>query len=232
MIMKRFLLAVALGTAAMAGSAQAQLKFNPNQVAILRWYQANQSVLFDFGMAVPSAVAFDGANLWVLISVPGFGNFVVKVRAGDGAAAKPFPVGHASSALTGIAFDGANLWVVDHSNNNVYELRASDGSFLRSATVGHGRDAVAFDGASIWVTNSLDNTVTRLRTSDGTLLGTYVVGKVPTGVAFDGANLWVVNDNDGDGAVTKLRASDGAKLGSFVVGNAPVGWPSTAPISG
>src|SRR6516164_10497383 len=40
--MKQILFAVALGMATIGGLAQAQLTFNPNQVAILRWYQGNQ----------------------------------------------------------------------------------------------------------------------------------------------------------------------------------------------
>jgi len=45
-----------------AGPAQAQLKFNSNQVAILHWYQGNQTASFGVGRT-PVAVAFDGANI-------------------------------------------------------------------------------------------------------------------------------------------------------------------------
>src|SRR6516162_1237151 len=48
--MKRFVFAltIAMVVTVVAGPApaQAQLKFNPNQVAILRWYQANQTAFF------------------------------------------------------------------------------------------------------------------------------------------------------------------------------------------
>jgi hypothetical protein len=37
---------------------------NPNQVAILRWYAANQTADFPVGNS-PYGVAFDGANIWV-----------------------------------------------------------------------------------------------------------------------------------------------------------------------
>lgn len=40
-------------------------KFNPNQVALLRWYEANESGLTFAAGAGPDAVAFDGANIWV-----------------------------------------------------------------------------------------------------------------------------------------------------------------------
>jgi len=63
----RFLFAVALGTAAVVRPAQAELKFNPNQVA-----------------------AFDGANVWV---VNDNSNKVTKLRASDGAVLGTFAVG-------------------------------------------------------------------------------------------------------------------------------------------
>jgi len=43
---------------------------NPNQVAILRWYAANQTAAFPVG-SLPMGVAFDGANIWVANSGSG-----------------------------------------------------------------------------------------------------------------------------------------------------------------
>ena len=43
---------------------QLPVQANPNQVAILRWYAANQTAAFPVGTG-PSYVAFDGANIWV-----------------------------------------------------------------------------------------------------------------------------------------------------------------------
>jgi len=37
---------------------------NPQQIALLRWYEANQTTSFAVG-ASPFGVAFDGANIWV-----------------------------------------------------------------------------------------------------------------------------------------------------------------------
>jgi hypothetical protein len=52
----------------------------------------------------------------------------------------------------GIAFDGANLWVAN--DNNVTELRASDGVVVRTVAVRGASDGVMFDGANIWVVES------------------------------------------------------------------------------
>ena len=218
--MKRFLLAVALGTAAIVGLAHAQLKFNPNQVAILRWYPANQAATFDLGLSTPFAVAFDGANVWVPVFDVG-GSFVYGLRASDGLGRPAYPVGNASTVLAGIAFDGANLRLVDNGNHSVIKRRARDANVLGTFPVGNLPRGVAFDGANIWVANALDNTVTKLRAIDGTLLGTFPVGGMPVGVAFDGADIWVTNSNGKN--VTKLRASDGHVLGTFAVGRTPEG---------
>jgi hypothetical protein len=46
-----------------AAPAQTQTA-NPNQVAILRWYKANQAAEFPAGNGAIQ-LAFDGANIWV-----------------------------------------------------------------------------------------------------------------------------------------------------------------------
>jgi hypothetical protein len=174
-------------------SAQAM---NPQQVALLRWYGANQTGnQFTVG-SVPTGIAFDGASIWV--ANEGSAN-VTKLRASDGANLGTFAVGLAPN---GIAFDGANIWVVNFSSNNVTKLRASDGANLGTFAVGSYPRGIAFDGANIWVANLGSANVTKLRTSDGASLGTFAVGTGPFGIAFDGANIWVTNY--GSSSVSKL----------------------------
>jgi hypothetical protein len=185
---------------------------NPNQVAMLRWYAANQTADFPVGSVAPADMAFDGASIWVTSN-----NLLTKLRASDGTTLGTFPL----STPIGVAFDGANIWVASVGSNNVTKLRASDGTNLGAFPVGTRPIAAAFDGANIWVTNSNSGNVTKLRASDGTSLGTFPVGAFPYGVAFDGASVWVTNV--GDDNVTKLRASDGTNLGNFAVGNDPYG---------
>ena len=55
---------------------------NFNQLAILRWYQANRTTTFPVG-SVPTGVAFDGASMWVANFND---NNVTKLRASDGTA--------------------------------------------------------------------------------------------------------------------------------------------------
>ncbi len=77
---------------------------NPLQIAILHWYNANQTTSFAVG-TFPGGVGFDGANIWV---VSEGSNTVTKLRASDGTKLGTFAVGAAPEEL---AFDGANIWV-------------------------------------------------------------------------------------------------------------------------
>ncbi len=63
-----------------------------------------------------SALAFDGANIWVANSSS---NNVTELVGSSGAAAGTFAVG---TSPAGIAFDGANLWVSNSGSNTVSKL--------------------------------------------------------------------------------------------------------------
>jgi DNA-binding beta-propeller fold protein YncE len=91
---------------------QLPVPVNPNQVAILRWYAANQTADFTVGNE-PFGLAFDGANMWVTNEL---GGSVTKLRASDGSNLGVFPVG---DGPTGVAFDGANIWVANGSSGTV-----------------------------------------------------------------------------------------------------------------
>ena len=129
---------------------------NPLQIALLRWYEANQSgASFAVGSG-PQGVAFDGANIWVANNTS---NTVTKLRASDGATLGTFAVG---SQPVGVAFDGANIWVANEGSNTVTKLRASDGATLGTFAVNIAPGGVAFDGANIWVVNQVRATVSKL----------------------------------------------------------------------
>jgi hypothetical protein len=192
---------------------------NPLQIALLRWYDANQAgITFNVGN-LPAGIAFDGANIWVANMSS---DNVTKLRASDGAVLGTYGLGGGTGPCA-VAFDGANIWVTNWADDTVTKLQASNGNLLGTYDVGHWPRGVAFDGASIWVANEWDNNVTKLRASDGAVLGTYGLGggTGPVAVAFDGANIWVTNFVDG--TVTKLQASNGDLLGTYPVGTGPWG---------
>src|SRR5215469_3155566 len=172
---------------------------NPNQIAILHWYQANQTTSFGIGSSnsVSNAVASDGVNIWIT-NVSGGTNpsrAVIKMRASDGALLGTFTFPNEVDPFQ-MVFDGANIWVTNAGLNSVSKIRASDGQLLGTFAVGKDAEGVTFDGANIWVANTLDATVTKLRASDGAVLGTFPTGQQPEEIAFDGANIWVSNHTD------------------------------------
>ena len=62
-----------------------------------------------------SAVAFDGANIWVANES---GNTVTKMSASDGTIISTYTV----LRPRGIAFDGANIWVASYDSNMVFKF--------------------------------------------------------------------------------------------------------------
>ena len=90
--------------------------WNPLQIALLRWYEANGiGHTFSVG-SKPEAVCFDGANVWVANS--GSDN-VTKLKASDGSFVDNYSVG---SRPEGVCFDGAHIWVANSGDGNVTKL--------------------------------------------------------------------------------------------------------------
>lgn len=182
--------------------------YNSQQLALKRWYSANQSGASVTVGGSPYGVAFDGSSLWV--SNAG-NNTVSKIRASDGTILGTFPVG---SNPRLVEFDGANIWVANFGSNTVTKLSASDGTVLATITVGNNPWGLAFDGTNIWVACYGSDAVYKLRPSNGTILGTVAVNN-PLGLAFDGTNIWAVN-NLGGGQVTKISGTGTPTvMGSF-----------------
>jgi hypothetical protein len=137
-------------------SSAAAPAVNTNQIALLRWYEANESgIAFPVGSR-PFAVAFDGVHIWVANNTAGT---VSKLRASDGVELGPFLVGAGPISL---AFDGAHIWVTHSGELTVSKLRASDGVVVGTFDVGTDPRAVAFDGAHIWVANFGGSTMSKL----------------------------------------------------------------------
>src|SRR5262249_25747800 len=94
---------------------------NPLQVAMLRWYNANQAGVTRTLAAQARAMVFDGENIVMSLS----NGKLVSTRAWDGASvftadvqsyaenvASVFQIGQVSNyELGGLAFDGQSLWV-------------------------------------------------------------------------------------------------------------------------
>ncbi|MFO8102277.1 MAG: hypothetical protein R6U37_08985 [Dehalococcoidia bacterium] len=188
---------------------------NPMRIALLRWYEANESG-YSFSVGdKPRRVAFDGTNIWVTNY---YGDTVSKLDAATGGAVGTYSVG---VKPVGIAFDGVSIWVANNNDSTVSKLNAATGSPVGTYSVGDVPVGVAFDGVNIWVANSGSDTVSKLDPATGNTVGAYSVGDQPYGVAFDGANVWVTNYNGA--SVSKLDAATGSTVGTYSVGNGPWG---------
>lgn len=183
--------------------------------------RAGDGVFLGSGGGVPSgfpiALAFDGQSIWIAAG----GGGTLKVQESNAQTIQTLP----SPDATGIAFDGNNIWVADGSGV-VIQRRSTDGSIVRTITLGGQPFAIAFDGANVWVTNIGNNTVTKIRVHDGVVLGTFSTQSEPLSIVFDGANIWI--GNVGSNSLTRLRACDGAPMGTF----SALGRPSSLVFDG
>src|SRR5208282_5930396 len=101
----------ATGAQGVTGPAGASM--NPMKIALLRWWNANQTgITFAVGTN-PRGIACDGTNLWVANQGS---NSVTKLLAATGALVGTYTVG---TVPLGVAYDGANVWVTNYSSNNV-----------------------------------------------------------------------------------------------------------------
>jgi hypothetical protein len=178
------------------------------QIALNRWYIANQVTQFPVGGGSPlTGALYDGSSIWVALA---FENSVVKLRASDGAILGTFPVGPHPQLL---AFDGSSIWATNSGGSTVSKLRASDGATLGTFSVGLNPCGIAFDGKNLWIANQNSHNVMKLNLN-GSIAGTFTVGTTPTAVAFDGSAIWTANY--GSNTLTKLALS-GTVLGTFQV---------------
>ena len=195
---------------------------NPNQVAILRWYQAN-TVPTTFPMLAngSSPIAFDGENIWVASTDGHLAEFSTDGNRLYGPVALP-----ANTYPVGMAFDGANIWITDYNNNRVHKINVVS-HVLNTYPVGHNPYFIAFDGACIWVTNNGDNTVAAYKASTGApCKGPYNTrGTSPTGVAFDGKCIWVANTDTNSVAIFDAGSIGGTCPLNGVTTTVPVSQP-------
>jgi hypothetical protein len=159
-------------------------------------------------------IVFDGASVW-LTSPNGQ---IEKFHLVNGNVSQSATI--VQPAPVGITFDGQNIWVADQSGV-VYERRNTDGSVVRTVSIGGQPMAATFDGVNVWVTDRASGVVAKVRVSDGAVLGKFSTQKFPDYIVFDGAFVWTANT--GSNSLTKIRACDGSASGNFALGGTPTG---------
>jgi hypothetical protein len=193
---------------------------NPEQIALLRWYDAVKTGDTVSVGDKPHDMAFDGENVWVTNEGD---NTVTIVRSYDGLVVHTIPAGapYNLSAPFGIAYDGTHMWIVNMNSATVIKVRARDYAFIGSYTAAGNPRGIAFDGTYLWVANWGAGSVSRILASTGAVTTYSVagVGNSPDHVAFDGTSIWVTMRYADK--VIKMRPSDGAILASYSVGTGP-----------
>lgn len=227
-------------------------KTNLKQVALHRWYEANEANITFTVKISPTATFFDGSSMWVTNQ----GSNVVSRLRLDGTLMGEYSVG---DEPIGITYDGARIWVANGGDGTVTRMMAADPAISTTITVGGAPNGLCFDGRYVWATNRASNNVVRLDAVTG-VTNTFTVGASPRTCTFDGTYIWVANysgntvtvltraggtvrtvsvgtnptgvvfdganvwvTNYGSNSVTKIRASDGTVLKTVTVGAGPRG---------
>jgi hypothetical protein len=188
------------------------------------------------GLSAASAIAVDGAHVWVVSDPLSGDGSVTELNASDGSWVRTLSGGRYGFRYpSAIAADGTHIWVANDpetgdgeppqpGDGSVTELNASDGSWVRTLSgSNYGFDfpsAIVADGTRVWVANPFSagdgGSVTELNASNGSLIWTASGGSYgfndPSAVVRDGAHIWVTNryPAGNGGSVTELNASDGS----------------------
>lgn len=194
---------------------------NPDRVAVLRWYESNET---EIDLALddrPGAIAFDGEHMWIAnrgdedISDD---DAVTKINAITRKVVADFAVGKSPTA---IAFDGENIWVANSGDNDLTKFK-TDGTKKKTLPAGvAGRGvrpvALAFDGEFMWVVNEGDGEVVKYDVEDESISKSIPVGDSPSAIAFDGELIWVLNS--GTRNVTRINADTGVEVDKISAGD-------------
>lgn len=140
---------------------------------------------------VPSALAFDGTNMWVC----DWANTVSKISPTGSTTS----YGWIPSYPADIAFDGVNMWTANADNNSVSRISPT-GDVLTYYWTGNYPSAIAFDGTNMWTANTNNNSVSKI-TPAGVIYSfagqTFIwVWAGPRDIAFDGVYMWTTNTTE------------------------------------
>ena len=190
---------------------------NVDQVAILRWYEVNNTNIKVTLDDRPGAIAFDGESIWVANrgddDEPD-DDAVTKITVSTRQIVGDFSVGENPRA---VAFDGENIWVANSGSNNLTKFKV-DGTKKRTLPSGGQRPvALAFDGEFMWVVNEGDGEVVLYDVRNESISKTIAVGNSPSAIAFDGKLMWVLTS--GTRNVTRINAKTGVEVDKLRAGD-------------
>lgn len=182
---------------------------NTKNVAMLRWYETNQTNGSNsfYPVCASQATLFDGRSLWY-----GCTSGLYKID--------PFDFELTQRASSGLTYydmtsDGTFVWSANGGSSlSGFPLKDGFGSVSAFVSNGFFARGVLFDGANLWV-SSYENPgrVAKLTYGTGsTPVATAIisVGNSPDKMAFDGTNVWVFSNqgNPNNGWITKINAAN------------------------
>ncbi|MFC2106271.1 YncE family protein [Candidatus Bipolaricaulota bacterium] len=210
----------------------------PEQIGMLKWYEASDMLNVVNTKSGPSGLAFDGQHIWV-----GHQNTweVLQLRASNGYTEETFG---SNGCDIGPIHDGLRLWSVRQADGWFdllgYNKEGYDSLIHAEVDPGGTATSIAFDGSHVWV--GADNGVYRFTITDESLAhlpsgisGSYetdwgiIKGAMFTlhrynvtcsALAFDGTYMWIANW--GIDKVIKLHANTMQDVGTIAVGNEPI----------
>ena len=167
-------------------------RINPQRLAVLRWYEANETLAPLTVDTNPNHLAFDGVNMWLAHQFKG----VWKLDTETGATLCTIPP--FGSNLSGIAFDGTRLWITSMDTQEVYAVDPQTCTVSAPVAVGVFPAGVAFDGKVVWVACPGSDEIMGVSTA-GVVTNTvaFPAGSKPNQILFDGRYLWVSCPSEG-----------------------------------
>lgn len=159
----------------------------------------------------PSAITFDGSNLWVTASAAG-GGTVTKFNL-DGTVVGKYNVG---SGPNDVIYTNGYIWVANNADDTVTKLD-TNGNIIGTYDVGAYPRSLVAEGENVWVANFKEGNVMKL-SSVGENLLTYTapgVDRKPVNLVYDGTNIWIGNHW---GLLDKVDAAQGQTLPGYKTG--------------
>jgi hypothetical protein len=198
--------------------------YNPNQIALLRWYQVNTGPTTFFVPATSTdtfGIAFDGTNMWVASYSTGkLNEFSINGQLLSGTITL-------GGSPYGLAYDGSSIWVANNGSGILQKVNVANRTVTPVSVTGLSSPYfLAFDGSHIWVTDPGSNAVFAVSINFPYAATKFPVGLAPTGIAFDGDCMWVTNTNDGTVWTVPDPYGFNCQINGGVAG--PVNWHASS----
>jgi hypothetical protein len=191
------------------------LKRGSRKAVTKKWWtpqDANSLTLTDVDSG-PTAVEFDGTDLWVANA----GGTVTRVRPSDG---KILDTWTGGSNLEGILCAMGKVFTVGKTfTGSLYMIDPTQPAgplTTLTSNLGNGAQGLAFDGARIWTVNHNTVSIVSLNPTTVTVVPTQFFQLIS--ILYDGANIWVTDLNGN--SLHKFNA-DGSIAQTILVGTQP-----------